>query len=240
MPWDRQECRKSTDLPNRPSPVGTNTLVCPSIIRRAVGKASRRGMPCPKFATVRPASKHTYRTCEKCGLAFRISLARPSYPAKLSGSTGIKGVCRREPGPASEPGGAGKLPSSPVYPGPAGVLPGVARLIALAKIRSTYLAISVGTASTGHDAFKISSLSLAATYPTRHAGNRTTHRILESEHPVPSYFPAQNTRSARGGDCHQFRAFKESTTYGRIRTRNWLTVPDFSRPSLLPRAAKPA
>ncbi len=40
-----------------------------------------------------------------------------------------------------------------------------------------------------------------------------------------SYFPAQNTRSARGGDCHQFRAFKESTTYGRIRTRNWLTVP---------------
>ena len=44
-----------------------------------------------------------------------------------------------------------------------------------------------------------------------------------------SYFPAQNTRSARGGDCHQFRAFKESTTYGRIRTRNWLTVP--SHPS---------
>ena len=30
-----------------------------------------------------------------------------------------------------------------------------------------------------------------------------------------SYFPAQNTHSARGGDCHQFRAFKESTTYGR-------------------------
>ena len=43
---------------------------------------------------------------------------------------------------------------------------------------------------------------------------------------VPSnYFPAQNTSAARGGDCHQFRAFKESTTYGRIRTRNWLTVP---------------
>ena len=40
-----------------------------------------------------------------------------------------------------------------------------------------------------------------------------------------SYFPAQNTSTARGGDCHQFRAFKESTTYGRIRTRNWLTVP---------------
>ena len=39
-----------------------------------------------------------------------------------------------------------------------------------------------------------------------------------------SYFPARNTRSARGGDCSQFRAFKESTTYGRIRTRNWLTV----------------
>ena len=46
----------------------------------------------------------------------------------------------------------------------------------------------------------------------------------------PSYFPAQNTRSARGGDCfHQFRAFKESTTYGRIRTRNWLTVPSITQ-----------
>ena len=44
-----------------------------------------------------------------------------------------------------------------------------------------------------------------------------------------SYFPAQNTRGARGGDCHQFRAFKESTTYGRIRTRNWLTVPSHHR-----------
>ena len=50
----------------------------------------------------------------------------------------------------------------------------------------TYLAISLGTAFTGHNAFKISSLSLAATYPTRHAGNRTTHRILESERPVPN------------------------------------------------------
>ena len=46
-----------------------------------------------------------------------------------------------------------------------------------------------------------------------------------------SYFPAQNTRSARGGDCHQFRAFKESTTYGRIRTRNWLTVPSYPTPA---------
>ena len=44
-----------------------------------------------------------------------------------------------------------------------------------------------------------------------------------------SYFPAQNTRSARGGGCHQFRAFKESTTYGRIRTRNWLTVPSITQ-----------
>ena len=44
-----------------------------------------------------------------------------------------------------------------------------------------------------------------------------------------NYFPAQNTRSAGGGDCHQFRAFKESTTYGRIRRRNWLTVPSHPR-----------
>ena len=25
--------------------------------------------------------------------------------------------------------------------------------------------------------------------------------------------------------CRQFRVFKEATTYGRIRARNWLTVP---------------
>ena len=80
------------------------------------------------------------------------------------------------------------------------MLPGAARLIALAKIRSTYLAISLGTASTGHDAFKISSLSLAATCPTRHAGNRTTHRTLESERPVPSslFSPGGEAKCVRG------------------------------------------
>ena len=175
-------------LPNRPSPVGTNTPVCPSIIRRTVGKASGRGMPCPKFATVHLASKYT----------------RPNL------GNGLPSLS--------------DFPRSTILPGQAFWVKLDSKVSAGAS-RGPISPSSLGTAFTGHNAFKISSLSLAATYPTRHAGNRTTHRILESEHPVPSYFPAQNTRSARGGDCHQFRAFKESTTYGRIRRRNWLTVP---------------
>ena len=40
-----------------------------------------------------------------------------------------------------------------------------------------------------------------------------------------SDFAAQNASTARGGHGHQFRASKESTTYGRVRRGNWLTVP---------------
>ncbi len=44
-------------------------------------------------------------------------------------------------------------------------------------------------------------------------------------HGYLGYCPAQNTRTARGGDCYRIRASKESTNYGRVRTRNCLTVP---------------
>ncbi len=40
-----------------------------------------------------------------------------------------------------------------------------------------------------------------------------------------SHFPSQNSPAARGGDSHQGRAFEKSTSYGDVKTRNWLTVP---------------
>ena len=52
-------------------------------------------------------------------------------------------------------------------------------------------------------------------------GARGPHRVRRHA----SYFPSQNTPAVRGGDGHQFRAFEKSTSYGDVRTRNWLTVP---------------
>lgn len=51
-------------------------------------------------------------------------------------------------------------------------------------------------------------------------GARGPHRVRRHA----SYFPSQNTPAVRGGDGHQFRAFEKSTSYGDVRTRNWLTV----------------
>ena len=47
---------------------------------------------------------------------------------------------------------------------------------------------------------------------------------------APNYFPSQDTFAVRGGGCHRFRASEKSTSYGDVRTRNWLTVPATQSP----------